>query len=43
MAHVIQFAIVPFISSLTVKGHTKSLEARERDEQFGKTESTDIG
>jgi hypothetical protein len=32
-----------FMSSLGVKGHTKSWEAHERDQQFGENESTDIG
>ena len=43
MAHVIQLALGPFIGSLAVKGHTKSWEAHERDQQFGENESTDIG
>jgi len=34
---------VAFIRSLGVKGHTKSLEAHEHDQQFGENESTDIG
>jgi hypothetical protein len=31
------------MSSLSVKGHTKSSEAHERDQQFGENESIDIG
>jgi len=43
VAHVIQLTLGAFISSLGVKGHTKSWEAHERDQQFGENESTDIG
>jgi len=43
MAHVIQLALGAFMSSLGVKGRTKSLEAHERDQQFGKNEIVDIG
>jgi len=43
MAHVIQFTLDAFMSSLGVKGHTKSWQAHERDQQFGENESTDIG
>ena len=43
MAHVMQLALGAFMSSLGVKGRTKSLEAHERDQQFGENESTDIG
>jgi hypothetical protein len=43
MAYVIQLALGAFTSSLAVKGHTKSWEAQERDQQFGENESTDIG
>jgi len=35
MAHVIQLALGAFMSSLGVKGRTKSWEAHERDQQFG--------
>jgi hypothetical protein len=42
MAHVIQLALGPFMSSLGVKGRTKSWEAHERDQQFGVNESIDI-
>jgi len=43
MAHVIQLTLVAFMSSLGVKGRTKSWEAHERDQQFGENESIDIG
>jgi len=43
MAHIIQLAIGAFMSSLGVKGCTKSSEAHERDQQFGENESIDIG
>jgi hypothetical protein len=43
MAHVIQLSLGVCISSLGVKGRTKSWEAHERDQQFGENESTDIG
>jgi hypothetical protein len=43
MAHVIQLALGAFMSSLGVKGRTKSWEAHERDQQFGENESMDIG
>ena len=43
MAYVIQLAFGAFMSSLGVKGHTKSWEAHERDQQFGENESIDIG
>ena len=43
IAHVIQLALAAFMSSLSVKGHTKSWEAHERDQQFGENESADIG
>jgi hypothetical protein len=42
MAHVIQLALGAFMSSLGVKGHTKSWEAHEHDQQFGENESIDI-
>jgi len=42
MAHVILLAIGAFMSSLGVKGRTKSWEAHERDQQFGENESIDI-
>jgi hypothetical protein len=35
MAHVIQLALDASMSSLDVKGRTKSWEAPERDQQFG--------
>jgi len=43
MAHVIQLAWGAFMSSLGVKGHTKSWEAHERHQHFGENESIDIG
>jgi hypothetical protein len=43
IAHVIQLALGAVMSSLGVKGHTKSLEAHERDQQCGENESIDIG
>jgi len=43
MAHIIQLASGAFMSSLGVKGHTKSWEAHECDHQFGENESIDIG
>jgi hypothetical protein len=43
IAHVIQVALSAFMSSLGVKGRTKSCEAPERDQQFGENESIDIG
>jgi hypothetical protein len=38
-----QLALCAFMSSLGVKGHANSWEARERDQQFGETENIDIG
>jgi len=43
MAHIIQLALGAFKSSLGVKGHTKSWEAHQRNQQFGDNESLDIG
>jgi hypothetical protein len=43
MAHVIQLSSGAFLSSLGVKGRTKSWEAHEHDQQFGEHQSTDIG
>jgi hypothetical protein len=43
MAHIIQLALGAFMSSLCIKGRTKSWEAHERDQQFGENESIDIG
>jgi len=43
MAHVIQLALGAFMSSLSVKGRTKSWEAHEHAQQFGENESIDIG
>ena len=43
MAHVIQLALGAFMSSLGVKGRTKSWEAHERNQQFVDNESIEIG
>jgi len=43
MAHVLQLAICVFLSSLSVKGHPKSWQVHEHDQQFGENESIDIG
>jgi len=43
MAHIIQLSLGAFMSSVGVKGRTKSWEAHERDQQFAENESTDIG
>jgi len=43
MAHVIPFALGAFKGSLSVKRHTKSWEAHERNHQFGENECTAIG
>jgi len=43
MAHVIKLALGAFMSSLGVKGCTKSWEAHERDQQNAENEGTDIG
>jgi hypothetical protein len=43
MVHVMQLALGAFMSSLGVKGRTKSSEAPERNQQFGENESIDIG
>jgi len=43
MVRVTQLALDAFMSSLSVKGRTKSWEAHERDQQSGENESTDIG
>jgi len=43
MAHVIHLSLGALMSSLGVKGHTKSWEAHERDQQFGRNERTHIG
>ena len=39
MAHVIQLCLGAFMSSLGVKGRTKSWEANECDEHYGENES----
>jgi len=43
MAHVIQLGLSAFMSSLGVKGRTKSWEAHERNQQLGQNECIDIG
>jgi len=43
MANVLQLALGAFMSSLGVKGCTKSCEAHEHDQQCGKIESIYIG
>jgi len=43
MAHVIQLALGAFMSSLSVKGCTRSWEANEGDQQLEENESTVIG
>jgi len=43
MAHIIQLALGAFMSSLGVKGRTKSLEAYEYNQQVGENGSIDIG
>jgi len=43
MARIIQLALGALMSSLGVKGRTKSWEAHERNQQFGGNESIDIG
>jgi len=43
MAHVIQLALGAFMSSLGVKGRTKSWDACEHDQQFGENTTIDIG
>jgi hypothetical protein len=43
MVLMIQLALGAFMSSLRVKGCTKSSEAHEPDQQFGENESTHIG
>jgi len=42
-AHVILLALGAFVSTLRVKGPTKSWEAHEHDQQFGENERRDIG
>jgi hypothetical protein len=43
MVHIIQLALGAFMSRLGEKGRTKSWETHERDQQFGKNDSIDIG
>jgi hypothetical protein len=42
MAHIIQLAWGAFMSSLGVKGRTKSWEAYECNQQFGENHSTHV-
>jgi len=42
MVHIIQLASSAFLSSLGVKGHTKSWEAHERDQQIRENECIHI-
>jgi hypothetical protein len=42
MVHGIQLALGEFMHSLCVKGHTKSWEAYECDNQFGENKRTDM-
>jgi len=42
IAHVKQLAAGAFMSSLSVKGRTKSWDAHVRDQQFGENENIDI-
>jgi hypothetical protein len=43
MAHVIQLRLGALMSSLGVKGRSKSWEAHMRDQQFGENKRIDIG
>jgi hypothetical protein len=43
MAHIIQLLLGARMCSFVVKGHNKSSEADQRDQQFEDNESTDIG
>jgi len=43
MVHIIQLAVGAFMSSLRVKGRTKSWEAHEHDQQFAENENIEIG
>ena len=43
MAYVTQLVVGAVMSSLGVKGHTKSWEAYECDQQFGENERIEIG
>jgi len=43
LAHFIQLALGAFMSSLGVKGRTRSWEAHEHDQQFGENESIHNG
>jgi hypothetical protein len=43
MVHVIQLASGAFMTSLGVKGHTKSWKFQQRNQQCLENETTDIG
>jgi len=43
IVHNIQLALGAFMSSLSVKGVTKSWNAQEGNQQFGENDSIDIG
>lgn len=43
VAYAIQHALGVFMSSLSIKGRTKSWKAHEYDNQIGENTSTDIG
>jgi hypothetical protein len=43
MTRIIQVVLSAFMSSQGVKGHVKSWEAHECDQQFGENESVAIG
>jgi len=43
ITHVIQLALGSFMSSLGVKGHSKSWEAHERNQQFGENKCIHMG
>jgi hypothetical protein len=43
MVYIIQLGLGAFMSSQSVKGHTKSWESHERDPQLGETDSIVIG
>jgi hypothetical protein len=43
MVHIIQRSLGAFLSSPGGKGHTKSWETHEHDQQFGENKTIDIG
>ena len=43
MAHIIQLALGVYMSTLGVKGRTKSWQTHQRDQQFGENEWMEIG